>query len=450
MASIYRSGLSARPSGSTTQTVSSSSSGRIVPAVVLIYSFLLPQELTIELFNIELAPYRIMLVLMLPLAIYHAGRHRMTISFIDMFILFAMAWMLVAFTITEGFATGFVAALSDAMNMGLAYFIGRASIRTSADLRSISIAVIPALLFCSLIVAIEALSHQAFYRPFFLSLTGYVPPNELGDGYQNEVRMGMMRAEGPFGHPILAGVFLSSFTAFIWYLVQKPGLRLLGIIGISGFFFSLSSTGYLVFIVITGLMIVNYIHHKSGLPVFPAFIAGTLFVLLFIEVFSGNGALKFIIRNLTLTPQTGYFRLLIWEYGGADLNRNPLFGIGVRPYVRPGWMHTASVDAQWLVFGLRYGYPTMLAIAAAVLAAAATALRGAWSPYPLDQRAAYALCYTLIALAIGGLAVHLYEAISIWQAMLIGVGVTFGQIMAEATRLGKTQSGVRPRLRLKT
>lgn len=407
--------------------------GRILPAVIVCYSFLLPRELTFLIGDIDFQPYRVAMVLMLPAVIYQALSQPIRPSIIDLFMVLAMIWMVSALSITGGFPAGFIFAMSDAMNMGLAYLIGRVALRTSADFRSFFFAILPGLFIASVILGAESFLRTGFYRNFFADLTGYRPPALISESTDN-IRLGLMRAAGPFGHPILAGTYLSSFTAIAWYLAQKPGIRLLAFLAVAGFFFSLSSTGYLGFMVSSGLILINYVHRVSKMPVFPVVLAGILFMMVFIEIFSGNGVMRFIIRNLTLDPGTGYFRLLIWEYGGAELNRYPWLGIGFKSYERPAWMYTASVDAHVLVLGLRYGYPVIILTTLATLASAAIALRGAWSPYPLDQRVAYGICYALIAISFCGLAVHLYETMYIWLYMLTGMGVAFGHTMIEATR----------------
>lgn len=419
---------------------------RILPAIIVCYSFLLPRELTFQIGELDLQPYRVAMILMLPVVLFQATRQSLKPSFVDLFIVLAMIWMVTALTLTGGYPAGFVFALTDAVNMGLAYLIGRVALRNSADFKRFFIAILPGLLICAVIMAAESILRYGFYRRFFGDLTGNRPADLIAVS-QDNIRLGLMRANGPFGHPILAGTYLSSFTAIAWYLARKPSVRVMAFLAVAGFFFSLSSTGYLGFMVLAGLILTNYIHRVSKMPVFPAVIAGILFAMLFVEVFSGGGVFRFIVRNLTLDPGTGYFRLLIWEYGLADLNRNPVFGIGFRTYTRPAWMYASSVDAHILVLGLRYGWPAAILATLATLWSAGMALRGAWSPYPLDQRVAYAICYTLIAITVCGLAVHLYESLYIWLSLLTGMGVTFGHIMQEATSIGP---GVRASRRART
>ena len=45
--------------------------------------------------------------------------------------------------------------------------------------------------------------------------------------------------------------------------------------------------------------------------------------------------LDFIIQNLMFNPQTADGRLVILEYGSAEIARHPVFGIGLNDWVRP-------------------------------------------------------------------------------------------------------------------
>jgi hypothetical protein len=63
-----------------------------------------------------------------------------------------------------------------------------------------------------------------------------------------------------------------------------------------------------------------------------------------------------IVRHLTLDPQTGFYRMMIWQYAGAEVINSPWIGIGFRDWSRiPGM--SGSVDTIWLVFALYAGIP---------------------------------------------------------------------------------------------
>lgn len=416
---------------------------RIIPAILVVYACMLPRELTFEIAGIAFQPFRVALILMLPFAIFLAAQQRMRPSFIDFLIIFAAFWAFIALIATVSLDEALITGLSESLNMAFAYFIGRVSIKNSKDFQKFFLALLPGLLFCAAILATESLLHQNLLRPFLANLLGY-----YGGIYPYDVRLGIMRAQGPFPHPILGGVFMASFLPIAWYMAQKPATRILGLIAVGGFFFSVSSTGFLGIIVGSGLILTNYVHRTTRLPIFQTAIAATVFMMLCIEVFSGSGLFSFIIRRLTFSSSTGYYRMAIWEYAGADALNHPIFGIGVRTYIRPAWMVTASVDTHWLLIALKYGFPFGIAVFGAMLSSAFLSLRGAWSPYPLDQRAAFAMGFALIAIIFTGWSVYLWEGMGIWMIVLTGMAVTFGQQMARATRSRAVGQASRPMTRL--
>lgn len=418
-------------------------SARIIPAILVIYACMLPRELTFEIAEIAFQPFRVVLTLMLPVAIVLATQQKMRPSVVDGLIVFASIWAFVALWVMESIDAALVTGLSDGMNLVFAYFIGRASIRTSRDFQRVLVAVLPGLLLCSATLAIESIGHRNLLRPLIAQLVG-----APGDTEPYSVRLGLMRARGPFPHAILGGVFLASFLPIVWYMANKKSTKFLGLLAVAGFFFSVSSTGFLGIIVGSGLIITAYLHRVSGLPIFQAVIAGVLGMLLFVEMFSQSGAISFIVRRFTFSSGTGYYRMLIWEHAGADALNNPIFGVGLRNYIRPSWMVVASIDAHWLLITVRYGFPFGMAVLAAMIVGAVMSLRGAWSPYRLDQRAAYAIGFSVISIAFTGLSVFLWEGMGAWMTLLNGMAVTFGQQMAMAVRSqGPVPQQSVPRLR---
>jgi hypothetical protein len=363
-------------------------------------------------------------------------------SFVDFLFLFASFWIFLALYIVESLNTALVTGLAESFNMILAYFVGRVTIRDSRDLQRFFLAVLPGLFIVAVILAAESISHQYLIRPPLGRLLNYYSE------YYYEVRLGLMRGLGPFPHPILGGVFTASFLPIVWYLTEKPMHRILGFLAVGSFFFSLSSTGFLAFIIGFGLIMTAYLQKVTRLPVFPAVIALAIFGMVFISIFSEGGLFSFIVRRLTFSSGSGFYRVAIWTHAGAEVLNNPIFGIGLRSYTRPAWMISGSVDAHWLVLALRYGLAVCLAVLVATISSAAMSLRGAWSPNELDRRVAYAIGFTLVAVIFTGFSVYLWEGVLIWITLLTGVGVTFGQKVARTIRSAATVN-TRPTSRLR-
>jgi O-antigen ligase len=85
-----------------------------------------------------------------------------------------------------------------------------------------------------------------------------------------------------------------------------------------------------------------------------------VFALFLLEVLSKGGAIPAIIRYAALDSQTGYFRLITWEYGTASVARKPLFGFSYTSYDKPFWIAHDSIDNHWLFLAIRYGIPAFV------------------------------------------------------------------------------------------
>ena len=85
-----------------------------------------------------------------------------------------------------------------------------------------------------------------------------------------------------------------------------------------------------------------------------------------IDLLSNRTPFHVIVTYLTFNVQTGYNRILIWQYGSAEVLRHPIFGIGLGDWERPAWM-SSSMDNFWLVIAVRYGLPAFILICRAVI-----------------------------------------------------------------------------------
>lgn len=409
----------------------------VLPAIVIVYACMLPRELTFEVAGVAMQPFRAAMVLMLPMMITQAARHRVSFSVVDLFAFIAAAWFFIALSVTEPFERVMAAGLAEGLNFLLAYFTGRVCIRRASDFRTLVVSVFPGLAVCAVWMAIESITHTQVFRPMLGQMLG------TSGSYPYEVRMGLMRSPGPFQHPIAASVFLSSFLPMVWYLSRTFWQRVLGAIGVGGFYFSLSSTGFLALGVGIALLITNALQRATRLPIFAGLAAAAIICFIGIEMLSEAGFFSFYVRRLTLGSGSGYYRMAIWTYAGADVMNHPIFGIGLREYIRPAWMGNPSVDAYWLLMTLRFGFPAMIAIAIVMLSGVVMALRGAYSPYELDRLVAYSIAFSLVAIIFTGFSVHHWEGMGVWMILLAGTGVTFGQIMRAQNQAARARPVMR-------
>ena len=391
----------------------------LIPILIFAYSCLLPRELTLEIQGAALFPYRLTLIVMLPFAIARLARYPVRPSLIDACVAFASIWFITSLIYTSSYETGLTSGTSYAIDYGLAYLLGRASIRSPEDLRQLFRYFLPGIIGLVMLLAAESLSHKMLLRPHLATLLGAPDPYIYYD-----IRFGLLRAMGPFPHPILGGVFLAGMLPMAWYLSHTVRIRLIGCAAALGAIFTVSSTAIIGLVVGSGLIAMDIIQRKLKLPLFPLAALYLGLMLVTISLGSENGLINFAIRNLSFETGSGYYRQWIWQYGGAEALANPLFGIGMRDWARPEFMSSETVDTYWLMITMLSGFPALAATSLAMLGAIIAILRTQRFRHPADADAAKAIVLFLIIAAVSAFTVHFWEAINSWIALIIGCGVS--------------------------
>ncbi len=414
----------------------------LVPLVLFAYACLLPRELSIDVAGALLFPYRLVLIGFAPLAVRQLIRARVRPAFADLFAAAASVWFLIALSNTGTLEAGLVPGVAYGLDFGLAYLLGRASIRSASDLRTVFAALIPGLAVIGLILAVESIGHRILLRPLVARLVG-APDPEL---YSLE-RYGLLRAIGPFPHPILGGVFLVSLLPLAWFLAHNARQRIVGVLGTLMAVFTVSATTFVGLIIGVALITCEIAQRLTRQPVFLFLAFATAVMSVTISVTSESGLISFLSRRLTLDPVSGSYRRMIWEFGSAEAFRHPWFGIGQRDWTRPVGMVSDSVDSYWLFLMMFYGLPAMVfALLVMVLAFLGVVLTQKFRNAD-DRRAGAGIAFFLIIVMVSGLSVHFWESLHSWIIMLCGAGVSLG---TQAQKLSRTAVPSRPPSRTTT
>lgn len=152
-------------------------------------------------------------------------------------------------------------------------------------------------------------------------------------------------------------------------------------------------------------------------------VGGAALALLVFYFASQFHLLDFVIQNLMFNPQTATPRLIILEYGSAEVLRHPIFGIGLGEWVRP-WYKKHSVDNFWLNYAMRFGLPSLLLLVAALaISCSRIAMQSTLTPRERDYRTGYLITLTGIVITLG--TVYIWGATSILVWIYIGAGAMF-------------------------
>jgi hypothetical protein len=145
--------------------------------------------------------------------------------------------------------------------------------------------------------------------------------------------------------------------------------------------------------------------------------------LLGVKLASEFHLLDFVIQNFMFNPETAGGRLIILEYGSAEIARHPLFGIGLADWVRP-WYKKPSVDNFWLGHAMRYGIPTLLFLAAALAVSfARISMQSTLDRREASYRTGYLITLAGLIVTLG--TVYIWGATSVFVMIYVGAGAMF-------------------------
>jgi hypothetical protein len=289
-----------------------------MPALLLVIAFVMPPETSVSLGSLRLSPYRVILLIMVVPSLFHllsgkAGPSTAsTLPSLPMHVVRHRTRRIWRPQALESGGIYFVESFG-------AYAMGRRYIRnvagTSRRCRMLrrTRRVRP----CSP-WRCRSRSPMHFLREAFRSVLG-------GPGLPIiDPRMGLARAFGSFEHPILFGVFCSMAFATAWFVARRKlsplrGWLLIGCIVIASFV-SLSAGAWLMLGLQIALAVMGP-HHEG--PAGPLGILDVAFVavLVVVSLLSNRSPVKVFISYASFSLQSSYNRILIWEYGTAEVAR---------------------------------------------------------------------------------------------------------------------------------
>lgn len=313
--------------------------------------------------SLRLTPYTIFLAIgFLPLVGLWLARSRTRMMLPDFLMLAFCCWSSVALGLNGGWAASAEPIGIQWLTTFGAYLAGRMLVRDARAHRAMLIFVTVLVLALLPMLLIEMLTGK---KPLIqlASLLGR-PVVSLSIGQ----RFGLERAQGPFEHPIAAGIFLASMLSPAVYVIGGKSLArriLFGGATALAAICSVSTAALLSLNTQFGLMAWSRILRsvRQRWRILTALLV-TLYVT--IDLLSTKTPFHVFVNYATLSQGSSYNRILIWQYGSAEALRNPFFGIGLGEWARPRWM-SSSMDNFWLVEAVRYGIPSLVLLVSAIV-----------------------------------------------------------------------------------
>lgn len=381
---------------------------------LLILSLLIPYR--IQLGPFLLSPNRIFLLLVLIPCLFTilSGRFGKVLA-ADVLMFAHTLWMTLALFVAHGLADGAEPVGIHFVEVMGSYLVARCYVRSAEHFR-----MIVRLLFVSMVIMLPLLLAETFTGNHYLNRLMALAGPAMTPHFM-EPRLGLERAFGVFVHPILLGVYCVSFFSLTYYVLGYGSRRVValmrtGLVAV-GMACSLSAGPLLA--AVTQSMLMAWDHVTRTIPnrwLILGGLSGFMYVVL--DLLSNRTPFHVIVDYLTFNTGSAYNRILIWQFGSAEVQRHPLLGIGLNEWERPYWM-SSSMDNFWLVLAVQGGIPALLFFAGAVLAVcfAVSRIRLA-DPRLIAYRRGWMIA--IAGLAFAGATVHYYKTMFCLLVFLIG------------------------------
>lgn len=332
----------------------------LIPLLIVFYAFLLlPPETEFSLFGVRFYGYRLGVLFGAAPALWMTIRNaRGVFNRIDVAVAVISFWIVLSFMAHYGMQLGLVRGIGVVIDTALSYFVARACIVTPNDLRRFLILILPGICLVGFFMAVESLSGRLIIRPLATSIFGNMSRYVGGEAagaleLKVESRVGLLRAWGPFDHPILGGTIMTGLLPLYYFSGLRGWVAVLGVCAALCGLFSLSSAAFLgVMLMFAGIFIdriLPYIPKVSWWTVISIVAA----LLLAVDLMTVNGIVP-VLARVTFSPETAYYRMLVWRYGSQNVADHPVFGLGYGQWDRPAWMGE-SIDAHFLALAVTYG-----------------------------------------------------------------------------------------------
>jgi hypothetical protein len=392
-----------------------------VPVVVALFFFgmMMPTSVGLSLGGLRLSVYRVvLLVLFVPMLVMLFSGKRGRPHLFDALALGHAALALVSLIHWGGLRQGLESGGIYIVEFAGAYLLGRLYIRSYGDFRALAQAYVMIVVAMLAFTIPEALTSVHILHDGIAAATGGAPAPFI------EQRMGLERTFGPFDHPILYGVFsASAFSLAYFVLAEKRLTNLRGmtkVLGVAAATFLSASGG--PYVVLMMQMFVAAWERVLGRVQGRWRMLSALFgvIYLCIDLFSNRTPFHVFVTYFTFSTVSAYNRILLFEYGTAEVARHPFLGIGLGDWVRPVWM-SDSMDNFWLLIAMRYGLPAWALMVALMLGLVYAAGRRKDLPESW-KRARHAWAFTLFGITVAAATVHLWNALFVLFLFLIGSG----------------------------
>jgi hypothetical protein len=390
----------------------------MLPVVAMVCFMTMGQRLLI--FDLNFTLIRLLLLFGL-LRVFARGEvQRSPMNGVDRMMLWWVLSSVVAYTLLWQTSEAFVNRLGLAYDALGLYFLFRVLVRDVDDIRCVVRQFAWMVLPLAACMLVEKTSGQ---NPF--AVLGGVPVETL-------VREGVLRCQGPFAHPILAGAFGSALLPLfvgMWWQGQQRPLALMGVVSAGTIAVTAGSSGPLMAATVglIGLCMWPLRAHMRGvrwalllglLVLHMAMDAPVWFILARVGIFGGS---------------TGYHRAILIDHAVHQFPNWWL--VGTESTASWGY-YMFDVTNQYVLIGVQGGIVTLLLFVGIIkrcFGAVGQAVHG-WSDAQVsNQKLAWAMGASLLVHAVNYISVPYFDQNIVNWYLLLAMIATAGSVATQAT-----------------
>lgn len=387
--------------------------------ILFFIAVMLPSSASISLGGLRLSGYRVVLIIaFVPMMIQLLSGRKGKISIFDILVMAHCCWVFLALLNWGGVSQAIETGGIYVVEFAGAYFLGRLFIRSYDDYEAFARFFTSLMMILLLFTIPEAVTGTHILYDSFAALTGSPPAHYI------DKRLGLERTFGPFDHPILYGVFSASAFSVSYFVIQKKNMMNFKGLGVTfctclATFISASGGPYVVLMM--QIFVATYERAFSAFKLRWQ-VLFSIFALTYISIdmLSNRTPFHVFISYFAFSAESAYNRINIWNYGTAEVGRNPILGIGMGDWIRGEWM-SDSMDNFWLLIAVRYGLPALFFLLCLMLGL--LWMSGRRKDVPAEwKRARHAWAFTLFGISIAAATVHLWNALFVLFAFIMGSG----------------------------
>ncbi len=320
-----------------------------------IISLFIPLEVFVNLGPVRMEPYRFILIISF-IQFIKQNKHRVEKSSRILFLYIFFSF--IALAVSHGFTVATQSSGILFLEICGSYWLGMMYVTDKQKHKKYLLLIASLYFWISIPSWYEFVTGSKPIHAFFEKITGHV---QLATDLYTEsyIRLGFTRVTSVFAHPILYSISAVALLPIVIAILRNTKTKRMAFLRtLFGLFTAIitSITSAGIGAVLLQTICRLWFDYKDKIGIYKnVIITGIVIMFAVIQFGSNRGLIKFLAASATLNPQTGYYRILQWEFASDDIAENFWFGIGNNAWTHPEWF-ADSVDSYWLLNMITYGF----------------------------------------------------------------------------------------------